>query len=219
MRDNHINRKDAGISVSTLVSCPREVAITTNYDVYEAVISGYNKARGSWTHAMIEADPDPPDWVIRERRLCVDILNTTITGKPDEVDTKFGVLVDYKSKDNLPRALDPSHEFQFNAYAYMLHEGYWQDTGEKASITINAIGAHYLTFKTKTELAWKKTRYPVWELEYTHTALVDRLRPLLEWQETGVLPTCNPYQSFPGKWKCHCVKLTEQLEERGIHVG
>jgi len=218
MRDNHIHRVGAGISVSTLLSCPREVALTERYDVYEHVMSGYNKARGSYTHAMIEADQDPPDWIIRERRLYLDILGVRVTGQPDEVDTKYHVLVDYKSKDNLPLKPDPSHEYQFNAYAYLLRHGYWMDTNEKANIDIKVIGAHYLTWKTKIDKAWKKKPYPVWSDERMERALHERLQPLIEWRESGILPQCNPYQTFPGRWVCHCNKIEDQLKDRGIDV-
>lgn len=217
MRDNHITRIDAGISMSTLISCPREVAIIQSYDVYEDVISGYNKARGSWTHAMIETDVDPPEWIVRERRLYVELLGERITGQPDEVDTKYKILVDYKSKDNLPRDHDKGHEFQFNGYAYLLGEGYWQDTGEKANIDIEVIGAHYLTWKTKTEKAWKKVGFPVWEREKTQQVLMERLLPLISWRDTKILPECSPYVPAV-HWKCSCQKYTEQLIERGVEL-
>jgi hypothetical protein len=221
MRDNHITRSDAGISASTLISCPRAIAMAEVYDLYETVISGYNKgynkARGSWLHAMVEADIDPPPWIIRERRLYLDVLGRRISGKPDEVDPKYKVLVDYKSKDNVPKMRDMGHEFQFNVYVYLLAHGYWADTNEKADIIIETIGAHYLTWKTKAELAWKKVGYPVWNDTKTRTIIEQRLKPLIQWQETGLLPSCNPY--VPARyWKCDCVKYAEQLADRGIEL-
>jgi hypothetical protein len=217
MRDNHIDRRGAGISASTLISCPRAVAIEATYDLYMPVISGWNMGRGTFIHAMFEADRDPPPWIIRERRLRRKVRGVAITGKPDEVDTKYKVLVDYKSKDNLPRRPDERHEFQFNIYAWLLRGGYWVDTDEPAQIDIDVIAAHYVTFKTKPEGAWKKMAYPVWEDSYTTELVTQRLEPLTKWNTSGILPECSPYLGNP-RWKCDCEKWEDQLNERGIYI-
>lgn len=218
MRDNHIHRKGAGISASTLISCPRAKAIEETYDLYEPVISGWNKGRGTFVHAMMEADPDPPEWMVRERRLYREIDGTRVTGKPDEVDTKYRMLIDYKSKDNLPKKRDDAHELQFNIYAWLLRGGYFADTDEKADIDVEVIAAHYVTWKTKTELAWKKMPYPVWPDEKTTKIISDRLQPLTDWRTYGILPLCSPY--IPARyWKCDCEKYENQLIERGIFIN
>lgn len=217
MRDNHIDRKGAGISASTLISCPRAVAMEQRYDLYMPVISGWNMGRGTFVHAMMEVDRDPPPWIIRERRLRRLIAGEIVTGKPDEIDAKYKVLVDYKSKDNLPKHRDERHEFQFNVYAWLLRHGYWQDTGELADIHIDVIAAHYLTWKTKADLAWKKMAYPVWEDEDTSALVIERLKPLTKWKKDGILPSCSPYIQNR-YWTCDCEKHEEQLAERGITV-
>ncbi len=225
MRDNHIHRKGVGISASTLGSCPRAVVLEEKYPVYEPVISGYNKARGSWLHAMVEADDSPPSWLIREQRLYLDVLGTRITGKPDEVDPKYGILIDYKSKDNLPLRLDESHTLQFNTYAHLLRNGYWKDDdengrfrgGDKANINVSVLAAHYLTWKTKAEKAWEKKQYPLWSNDHTQQVIEERLTPLLSWRKNGILPSCSPYIKNM-RWKCQCEKWEEQLEERGIAI-
>lgn len=223
MRDNHINRKGAGISASTLTSCPRAIAIAETYDVYEPVITGYNKGRGSWLHAMFEADPDPPPWVIREQRFSHDFEGVRITGKPDEIDTKYGVLVDYKSKDNLPKKPDPSHAFQFNVYAWLVRHGTWASdnhehgavAGDRADIPIKTIVAHYVTWKTKTDLAWLKMRYDVWHDDDITETIRRRLQPLIDFRQTGIIPQHAPYQDNR-YWTCDCQRYEEQLAERGI---
>lgn len=217
MRDNHLHRKDANISMSTLIACPRAVAIEELYDLYEPVISGYNKFRGTLIHALMEEDRDPPPWVIRERRIYMDVLGERLTGKPDEVDTKYGILVDYKSKDNLPLRPDESHEFQFNGYAHLLRNGYFVDTNEKANIDIRIIGAHYLTFKTKLDKAFKKMVYPVWSDDKAQTIIEQRMAPLYAWKHHRVFPDCDPY--VRGRWKCQCEKWEEQLADRGIDLN
>lgn len=217
MRDNHIDRRGAGISMSTLIACPRAWAIEQKYDLYQPVISGWNMGRGTFVHAMMEVDRDPPPWIIRERRLRRTVTGEVVTGKPDEIDTKYKVLVDYKSKDNLPKKKDERHEFQFNGYCWLLRGGQWADTGENANIDIEVIAAHYLTWKTKADLAWKKMAYPVWEDHVTTEIITERLKPLTKWKKDGILPSCSPY-IMNKYWTCDCVKHETQLAERGIEI-
>jgi hypothetical protein len=214
-RDNHIHRRDAGISISMLTGCARAIALEDVFDVYEPVISSYNKNRGTWLHAMVEADPDPPSWIIRERRLYYDVEGIMTTGQPDEVDTKYKVLVDYKSKDNLPKKRDPAHEFQFNGYAFLLARGNWFDTKERANIHVETIAAHYLTWKTKVDKAFMKMTYPLWPIEETEALIKQRIEPIQNWNQYAILPSCDAYVSSP-YWKCSCEKWSDQLLERGI---
>lgn len=220
-RDNIKYRKDAGISASTILSCARAQAIESTYDIYETVISGYNKFRGTLIHAMIEHDPDPPEWVIQEERIRrfveVDGELVAITGKPDYVDPKYKVLIDFKSKHNLPLKMDPMHEAQFNIYRWLLKDGVFVRTNLPCHIDIDRIGAHYITMDTKPEKAWRKVLYPVWGYDEVEAMVIDRLRPLTKWKKDGILPECNRYVDSP-YWKCDCERHAQQLMERGIVV-
>ncbi len=220
MRDNMSKRNGAGWSATTLLDCPRAVAMLEVYDYYEPLISGWNKARGEWWHQVLESDPDPPEGVIVERRIYRDIdvngEKIRLTGKPDKVYTKEGVLLDGKSKDRLPKTLATDHEAQFNIYIWLLADGNFLDTGEPVQVKITRGGMHYVTWKTKEEDAFKKVGYPIWELEDTEAFIIERLAPLVIWRKTGNLPRCDPY--VKGRWDCNCVKLTKQLNERGIDV-
>ena len=193
------------------------------YDYYEPLNSGWNKARGTWVHAMMESDPDPPAEVIRERRLYKDVKVRgsviRITGKPDKVYTEKGVLIDFKSKADLPKGPDASHEAQFNVYAWLLDGGTFMisedhPNEEPSNIKIVKGGMHYLTWKTKEP--FKKFGYALWPSKVTERFVIDRLDPLVQWKETGILPSCNPYVS--GRWACDCVRIREQLAERGVAV-
>lgn len=226
MRDNHITRKHAGWSMSTLLGCARAVALREKYDFYESITSGWNKSRGTWLHAMFESDETSPDDVVKEKRLGKDVHTrgrvVRITGKPDYTATQRGILIDYKSKHTLPTRPDPSHEAQFNGYAWLWNGGYYINDdgskGESVHVLIKSGGMFYVTWHTKEGSQFKKMGYPVWSLERTEAFIIKRLEPLLEWQETGVLPKCNAYQTFPGKWRCDCVKLEEQLMELGTYA-
>lgn len=222
MRDNMSKRENAGLSATTLAACPRAKALLDVYDYYEPLISGWNKSRGEWVHAMLEthADEDPEE-VIRERRLYKDVIvdgiSARITGKSDKVYTKQGVLIDFKSKESLPKRHDTSHEFQFNIYAWLWNGGRDILTDEQYNVMIQKGGMHYVTWKTKIEAAFKKVGYPIWPLAETEALIIKRARPLIEWKRTGTLPKCNPY--VPARyWLCDCVKIANQLEERGIEI-
>ncbi len=223
MRDNLRGRRGAGWSASTLTGCARAAAMMEVYDYYEPLVSGYNKGRGTWVHAMLESDRDPPKEVIRERRLRkyinVDGEEVPLTGQPDKVYAEQGILMDYKSKDRLPRGPDESHEAQFNVYAWLLDGGTFlnkrgQPTEEIANIKIVKGGMHYLTWNPKAP--YKKIGYRRWTEGETEAFIIDRLRPLVAWKRTHTLPTCNRF--VQGRWDCDCVRMTKQLVDRGIEV-
>jgi hypothetical protein len=222
MKNNHIDRADAGWSATTLLGCPRAEAIRATYDWYESIESGWNKQRGSWLHYMLESDDDYPEYVVKEQRIAksVHVLGESvrITGKPDYTNTKRGVLIDYKSKHTLPTKPDASHEAQFNIYAWLWKGGAFVKTGEIVDVDIVGGGMHYITWNTKKMSQFKKMAYPVWPIEQTELFVIDRVVPLVQWKQSGVLPVCSPYMRFPGKWRCDCEKLEEQLAERGIYL-
>lgn len=222
MRDNHKRRGNAGWSATTLTGCPRASALMEVYDYYEPLVSGWNKARGEWVHAMMEAqDQDDPDEVLRERRLYKEIPvfgeNVRITGQFDKVYRNQGVLIDFKSKSKLPKGPDIAHEFQFNIYSWLCDGGFDILTDEQYNIQITKGGMHYVTWETKEGLLWLKMAYPVWEKQKTEDLIYKRLVPLVEWKRTGLLPKCDSY--VPAKyWKCDCQKIEDQLKDRGIDV-
>ena len=229
MRDNHLDRKKAGWSISTVLSCPRAAALQETYDYYEAVETGWNKSRGAWIHAMMEADDDPT--LIKERRIerilkvyyynpetdKEEEYDQRLTGKPDEVDPVARALIDYKSKHLLPRKPDYRHECQFNGYVWLLADGTFVDNGEPVQIEIVRGGMHYVTWDIRKRSQWLKMGYPVWPLDETEEFLRERLRPLVLWKQTSILPRCNPLIRYGKNWQCDCEKLEEQLREQGVY--
>jgi hypothetical protein len=223
MRDNHITRKHAHYSATMLLGCPRAIALLENYDYYEPLETAWNKHRGTLTHMMMEMDTTPKAGLMREQRLfkivTINGIEFIVTGKPDEVDTERRILIDYKTAHTLPSP-KVSHEAQFNIYAWLLDGGRIinEDGTPGAEVHVNIVagGMHYLTFKTKE--AWKKVAYPVWDDGEAEALVIARLAPLAAWKETGNLPSCWPYETFPGKWRCDCEKIQSQLDLRGIEV-
>lgn len=217
IRDNHIGRADAGISASTITGCPRELALLEKYDYYEPIEDGWIKGEGTLIHAMLEADPDPNPNFILERRIHRDIEidgNTiTISGQMDVVDVKNKILLDYKRKEKVPTQPDPTHELQFNCYVWLLRDGFDRKAQEPIQIEIERGGMYYIS-RNKTQ-PFKKIAYPIWDNADIEDVIRRRVRPILKWRESGILPMHGSYQEYGRNWRCGCVKIQEQLEERG----
>lgn len=217
VRDNHIGRQNAGISASTITGCPRELALLEKYDYYEPIEEAWVKGEGSLIHAMLEQDPDPNPNHITERRLyrylTIDGEDVRISGQMDVVDEKYKVLMDYKRKERVPTRPDPTHELQYNIYVWIIRNGYDIITNEPVSIEIERGGMYYIS-RARTQ-PFKKIPYPIWDNADIEDVMTRRLRPILAWRKDGVLPACNPYQTYGGQWKCGCQKIEEQLRERG----
>lgn len=224
MRDNGIKRRGVGYSATTLLACPRAVALLEVYDYYEHLESGWNKIRGELMHMVAEAYPE--DGVIQEQRIAkmvnIDGEEFLVTGKTDETDTMFGYILDYKWTAEIPEKPKPDHEAQFNIYRWLWDGGTYLDSGETVNIDITGGGMHYLSMKKKKKRdgtiiqPWKKIAYPCWSMERVAELVEDRLRPLTIWHRTGRLPLHNPYEK--GFWKCDCEKIIEQLNEQGVEV-
>lgn len=224
MRDNGVKRKNVGYSATTLLACPRAVALLEEYEYYEDLYSGWNKTRGELMHMVAEAYPD--ENILQEQRfrkiVTVDGEDFAVTGKADEIDTVFNYIMDYKWTGEIPDRPKADHEAQFNIYRWLLDGGINVETKEVVHIDIVGGGMHYLTMKKKKKRngtvidPWKKIPYDVWPVEYTQSLVEQRLRPLTIFHKTGKLPLHNPYEG--GYWTCDCEKIVEQLRDRGIPI-
>ena len=196
-------------SATVLLKCPRAFRHEQENDYYMSEVQLWNMVRGTWTHHMMESSPHR-EHVIRETRLwkpiTVDGKEAIIAGTPDEVDTLNMVLMDYKSKDTLPKGPDAAHEAQFNVYVWLLQGGV-NAVGVPVDITINRGGMHYITWKTKTDKQFLKIPYPIWSPEEIQEFLETRIR-LLRMED----PPCSPY-GMSSYWTCDCVKYERNMME------
>lgn len=211
-RDNSKKRKGAGISVSTLLQCPKAYAMEKIHDLYIPVHQQYNMFRGTAAHATIEGEPDLPEWIIRERRAYIEVDGTRVTGQIDELDTKYKVITDFKSGHTIKKQINDSHVAQLMIYRYMCKYGKWLDDHSEIGVDVEIVANHYLTWNTKAGSQFEKRAYPVWEDAYTEALIKKRLQPIVDFNTTGVVPECAPYT--PAKfWLCDCQKYEKQLEE------
>ena len=235
MRDNDKKRKGAGYSATTVLACPRAVALLEKYDYYEDLDSGWNKIRGELIHMAYEAEPDILDGVIKEQRLrkwvTVDGQRIPITGKADEINKTRAQIIDLKFTAAIPEQDKADHIAQFNIYAWLCSGGEFLfddptqniKAGDILNLNITGGGMHYISLKRKKKRdgriipPWKKVAYPLWPSEQTERLIVSRLAPLVQFRQDGVLPACQPYYTEP-HWTCECVKITQQLVARGITI-
>ena len=64
---------------------------------------------------------------------------------------------------------------------------------------------HYLTWKTKKDKQFQKTKYPVWDYAETERFIHERASLFLMDD-----PPCAPYGMSP-YWTCACSQLEKQL--------
>ena len=235
MRDNDRKRVGAGYSATTLLNCPRAVALLEQYDYYEDLESGWNKIRGELIHMAYEAEPDIPQGVIKEQRLrktvLVDGVPINVTGKADEIDVINASIIDLKFTGVIPEQDKVDHIAQYNIYAWLCDGGVFiRDdptqgikAGDTLNLTIKNGGMHYLTLKRKKKrdgriiLPWRKVAYPLWDAAKTEALVIERLTPLVRFRQTRMLPTCNPYYT-ERHWTCDCSRIEKQLTDRGISI-
>ncbi|MCA9862086.1 MAG: hypothetical protein KC432_03670 [Thermomicrobiales bacterium] len=178
MAEAQRDRKDAGVSATMILDCPRKIALQGQHDWYEHPASYWERFRGTLAHAMLEQYAPPSDAAIVEVRwrktYTVDGVDIAITGKPDYIDTERGLLLDYKTTQNLGHAPvkhgkpKEMHEEQINIYADLCDGGARLDTGEIEAIQIK----------------------------------VERLRPLAEFYATSTLPPILVDDKGQRSWKC-----------------
>jgi hypothetical protein len=167
---------------------------------------------------MMESEMVADDNVLAEARIerhfKLGKRKIRITGKPDKVYKKEGIIIDYKSKYRIPTKPDPMHEAQLNIYAWLLADGKIIDgefKGQPVQIEIVRGGMLYMSWNTDPEGQFLKLGYPIWDQKKIDAFLTERITPLVEWKDTGVLPTCNPY--VKGYWTCDCSKIEKQVLE------
>lgn len=209
LSENEHKRKDANISTTVLTGCARAYAIKKSRPWFINPTQGWNMARGTWAHAMFEQGNYGPEFLIEQRlskSLDINGKPVYITGKPDEVNTKDGILIDYKTKHMIPTSVSFDHEAQFNVYVWLLQGGKIVTRGKRKNeiVTVNITrgGIHYVSWQPK--IPWRRIKVPIWETEEVERWITERVSPITQWEETGILPDCNRMVQYG---TCDCVQI------------
>jgi hypothetical protein len=180
--ENDERRKNAGISVTELTGCLRQTYLKKSQDYYQAPIKLWPALRGTMFHALFERAQN--DKVIRERRLTRQINGLWITGQPDEIDPERKVIIDYKSKENIPDYVSNNFIMQLNLYRWLAADGYDNDTGEKIQIPVDHLGIIFVTMK---DIA--KRIVPTYSLDVVEEWLEPRIMEIQNAMNGGEWPS------------------------------
>jgi hypothetical protein len=203
------DRKDAGISATMLLDCPRKVALQTTEDWYEHPADFWSRFRGTLAHMALEHYAVDAEHLVNEVRRRktyeVDGVEIAITGKPDHVDVSRGLILDFKTCQSVGAkpvgAGKPKdgHEAQVNIYADLCDGGVNMTTGEFETIEVTRGGIVYLDMKS-----YRKVPVNIWPAEERRAFIVERLRPIADYRRTGVLPGLLYDTERPTmrSWKC-----------------
>ena len=136
-------RREAGISVTSLTGCLRAsyFAIRTDYWQYPSRL--WPAYRGTLGHLLIERGSDPEN--ICETRFARYLDGVLVTGKPDEINPKRRLIIDYKTKEKFPQGVPAQYAEQLNCYRLLVADGYYFATGEHVSLEIEQLGLQFLT--------------------------------------------------------------------------
>lgn len=196
MTRNKIERKDAGISATMLLDCPRRVILQQEHDYVEAPSAYWPRLRGTLAHLLVEQYSDGLEPKIAEIRfkktITIEGLDFEITGKPDMILPDRKLIIDYKSNKDVDDQYQPmvkgkaktEHVEQVNIYRWLLAGGTNMDTGETVDIEIDKGEIHYFDL-----MRWKEPiEVPIWPLDEIDLFLVKRIKPLLEYRLKGQMP-------------------------------
>lgn len=207
MAEAQRDRQDAGVSATMILDCPRKIALQSQHHWHEHPTSYWARFRGTLAHAMLEQYAPPSDTTVvevrRRKTYTVDGVDIAITGKPDYIDVARGLLLDYKTTQNLEHAPvkhgkpKEGHEEQLNIYADLCDGGARLDTGEVEDIQIVAGGIVYMDMKS-----YRKVPVRMWDPDERETFIVERLRPLAAFYASGELPPILVDDKGQRSWKC-----------------
>ena len=227
MSRNQEDRKDAGMSATMILDCPRRVILSKEHDFYERPEDYEARFYGTIGHAGFEMYGGEFEGVIQEQRyrrsLDVDGVEVEITGKSDWVDKERHLIIDYKFIDSVTSKpvsvglAKDGHESQVNVYRWLVAGGTNMVTGEVDHIDIEYGGIHYVTRGKKVDKnkpTARKVAVNIWTLEETEEFIRERLRPHVVYQQTKELPPILTDEKGRRHYFCNYCPLREACDAR-----
>lgn len=223
MSKNQEDRKDAGLSATMVLDCPRRVILSQEEDFYERPEDCAARFYGTIGHAGFEMYGGDFPGVIQEQRfrrsINVDGVEVEITGKSDWVDVERKLIIDYKfvsSISSKPISLGlpkDSHTEQVNLYRWLVAGGVNMVTGKVENHEIEKGGILYVSTGGKVRGS-RKVAVDIWTLEETEEFLRERLRPLVAYQQTKELPPVLTDEKGRRHYFCIRCALREACDAR-----
>lgn len=223
MGANKEERKDAGVSATTLTGCAREFALAQEHEYYEKPDWYWDRFWGTVVHLGMEhyspwGPNDPVSEEVRYRKaITVEVdgveLIIYVTGKSDHAHHGEELILDYKSVPlsavNLPTRPKPYHTEQVNVYAWLLWGGTDMKTGEIVHHRVTKGGIQFLDKRGAS-----KAPVEIWPLEQTEAWIRERVPLIARWQRTGELPPVLPNMRGKRHWKCSFCAVRTICDER-----
>lgn len=224
MTQNKVERKDAGLSATMLLDCPRRIILQQEEDYQERPSAFWARLRGTLAHLLVERYGEGIGNNIAEVRfrksIEVDDDVIEISGKPDLILLDHNVIVDYKSNKDVDDDFQPmkngkakhEHIEQVNIYRWLLAGGTNTETGETVNVEIEKGEIHYFDL-----MRWlAPIEVPIWPLEQTEAMIRKHALPLVRYRKEGKLPAM--LTDFWGDRHAFCsfCPVREQCDARGI---
>jgi hypothetical protein len=134
-------------SVTLLGGCLRQKYYDAMLPYRQYPSKGWAAYRGTLAHSLLERAADPG--AIVERKLVKSLDGVPLVGKPDEIRPLQKLIVDYKTKEKLPRGLGDlgmdKYISQLNAYRWLCAGGSDYKTGEVVDYEIDELRLAFLT--------------------------------------------------------------------------
>lgn len=169
MARNTDKRQDVGISASVLGGCPRQYLLGRDTNYYEDPEDYYARWLGSVGHHAIEMDGPYPG-IIQETRFYREIDTpqglVEISGQPDWIDTRLGIIADHKMVARRPPAPRQEHIQQLNVYRWLTRGSWSIGAGSHSWPTYGPLHIKKLEIRYyHPESNGRHTEYeaPIWE--------------------------------------------------------
>lgn len=190
MTRNSDERKDAGISITSLLGCQRKsyYALATKYHWWPHLL--WPATRGTMFHSMVEEYANHQS--IYETRFGARVGGIYVTGQMDKITPRRKLVTDYKTKEELPDVASTDYVWQLNGYRLILDDGEVVTPGKRGIVLEKGAKVHFdiqklgLAMVTMSEV--RKYGVPVQPLERVHAFFGKRAWTLSTALSGGPLP-------------------------------
>ena len=117
MKTNFYSKGKSQFSVTQLLSPPQRTWLAVNNEKMESPYGAFSALLGTAVHALLEANVDPWQGEIAEKRMFAEIGGVTVSGQLDFWENR--VLHDYKTTRGSQDNMKPEHHKQVNMNAYL----------------------------------------------------------------------------------------------------
>lgn len=188
------SRKGAGLSVTTVLNCPRKAELERDFPFYVTPRTMGARFQGDMWHTSMEQWIDDPE-VIVEERYAITIDGVEVTGQADLVVPETGLVADHKTTSR-PLWCEPGDTFcesrrikdlpdsyikQLGFYRLLIEDGYFLKSREPTNVEVKKMVVWYFN---PTNGA-RSFDVPLVDKDYSYDLLRQHLDPVIRAREEG----------------------------------